>query len=129
MQIDEPENGLYLANLTAPVTAQRDRIERIKDDELSELRSELEAAVKADPDLGHALPRFPFDPYAFCETDDAAVPLDPENIRDQMRTFSCSKARASATTILDPRAEFISTSIQLAPERASGYAEQLTWKP
>ena len=84
------------------VTAQRDRFERIKDDELRALCSELEAAVKADPDTGHALPRFSFDPYAFCETDNAAVPLDPENICEQMRTFSFSKARASATTPRSP---------------------------
>jgi hypothetical protein len=57
------------------VTAQLDRIERIKDDELGALRAGLEAAVRADPDLGHALPRFPFDPYAFCGTDDAAFSL------------------------------------------------------
>ena len=54
-------------------------------------------------------------------------PTRSENIRDQVRTFSCSKARTSATTILDPRAESISTNIPLAPEKASGYAEQLTW--
>jgi hypothetical protein len=57
------------------VTAQLDRIERIKDEELGALRAELEAAVKADPDLGHALPHFPFDPYAFCGTDEAALSL------------------------------------------------------
>ena len=55
-----------------------------------------------------------------------SIPTRSENIRDQMRTFSCSKARSSATTILDPRAEFISTNIPLAPEKTSGYAEQLT---
>lgn len=39
------------------------------------LRAELDAAVKADADLGHALPRFPFDPYSFCGNDEAAFSL------------------------------------------------------
>lgn len=57
------------------VAAQLDRIERIKDSELGAVRAELEAAVKADSALGHALPQFPFDPYAFCGTDEAAFSL------------------------------------------------------
>lgn len=57
------------------VTAQLDRIERIKESELGALRAELEAAVKDDPDLGHALPKFPFDPYSFCGTEEAALSL------------------------------------------------------
>lgn len=62
-------------DLRALITAQLDRIERIKDDELGALRAELEAALKADADLGHALPRFPFDPYSFCGNDEAAITL------------------------------------------------------
>ena len=55
--------------------AQLDRLAASEQDILDAVRDELERAVRSDDQLGHTLPRFPFDAYAFCATADAAFRL------------------------------------------------------
>jgi len=57
------------------IQAQLDHLATSEQDILGAVRGELECAVRSDGQLGHALPRFPFDPYAFCATAEAAMRL------------------------------------------------------
>lgn len=57
------------------IRAQLARLALSEQEYLTAVRDELERAVRADHELGRALPRFPFDAYAFCTTPDAALRL------------------------------------------------------
>lgn len=57
------------------IQAQLDHLATSEQSILCAVRDELECAVRSDDQLGHALPRFPFDPYAFCATAEAAMQL------------------------------------------------------
>ena len=57
------------------IQAQLDQLARSEQTYLLAVRAELERAVRADHELGRALPRHPFDPYAFCATPAAALRL------------------------------------------------------
>jgi hypothetical protein len=79
-------------DLRALITAQLDRIERIKDDELGALRAELEAAVKADADLGMRFRDFPSTPIHSAETTRRHSPW----------RWACKKARLTRSPTSSP---------------------------
>lgn len=57
------------------IRAQLARLALSEQEYLTTVRDELERAVRANPELGRALPKHPSDPYAFCATDQAALRL------------------------------------------------------